>query len=172
MAFWELNPEMLGSLWLTASATRRGRGIISGEGLHDWGRRAVPLSNYTLAFAIQLKKSTESLVRVAEWLETTRYADLVPFWATATAGLPSISWPRLPGGDFSQPSVGTGAFQVAGLRGSLHQVTFESKLSVGTWKWCAKNWIPRSSWVCLLPTYEGAPAFECLYFYMHTDLVT
>jgi hypothetical protein len=33
--------------------------ITSAEGLHDWGRRAVPLLNYTLAFALQLGKNTE-----------------------------------------------------------------------------------------------------------------
>jgi hypothetical protein len=35
--------------------------ITSAEGLHDWGRRAVPLLNYTLALALQLRKSTENL---------------------------------------------------------------------------------------------------------------
>jgi hypothetical protein len=43
-----------------ASATWGG-GITSAEGLRDWGRRAVPLFNYTLAFALQLRKSTENL---------------------------------------------------------------------------------------------------------------
>jgi hypothetical protein len=42
MAVWGLNPELLGSLWLMASATWGGE-ITSAEGLHDWGRRAVPL---------------------------------------------------------------------------------------------------------------------------------
>jgi hypothetical protein len=36
-------------------------GIILAEGLHDWGMRAVPLFSYTLAFALQLRKSTENL---------------------------------------------------------------------------------------------------------------
>jgi hypothetical protein len=35
--------------------------IILAEGLHDWGMRAVPLFSYTLAFALQLRKSTENL---------------------------------------------------------------------------------------------------------------
>jgi hypothetical protein len=38
-----------------------GGGIILAEGLHDWGMRAVPLFSYTLAFALQLRKSTENL---------------------------------------------------------------------------------------------------------------
>jgi hypothetical protein len=30
------------------------------EGLHDWGKLAVPLLNYTLAFALQMKKTMEN----------------------------------------------------------------------------------------------------------------
>jgi hypothetical protein len=41
IALWGLNPEVLGLLWLMASATWGE--ITSAEGLHDWGRRAVPL---------------------------------------------------------------------------------------------------------------------------------
>jgi hypothetical protein len=41
VALWGLNPEVLGSLWLMASATWGE--ITSAEGLHDRGRRAVPL---------------------------------------------------------------------------------------------------------------------------------
>jgi hypothetical protein len=59
MAFWKLNPEEFGSLWLMASATWRK--ITLAEGLHDWGRQAEPLLNYTLAFALQLRKRTENL---------------------------------------------------------------------------------------------------------------
>jgi hypothetical protein len=62
-------------------------------------------------------------VRVAENLVTTRCADLAVFLGTASAGLLSISPPRLPVGDFSQPFVDTRAFQVAELRGSPHQPT-------------------------------------------------
>jgi hypothetical protein len=60
MALWELIPEVLGSLWLMASATWDG-GITSAEGLHDWGRRAVPLFSYTLVFASTLRKNTENI---------------------------------------------------------------------------------------------------------------
>jgi hypothetical protein len=38
------------------------------EGLHDWGMRAVPLFSYTLAFALQLRKSTENLSQ-GSWRE-------------------------------------------------------------------------------------------------------
>jgi hypothetical protein len=35
--------------------------ITLAEGLHVWGRRAESLLNYTLAFALQLRKSTQNL---------------------------------------------------------------------------------------------------------------
>jgi hypothetical protein len=70
--------------------------ITLAEGLHDWGRGALPLLNYALAFALQLRKSTENLSQVAELLETTRCVDLAVFLGTASAGLLSISPPRLP----------------------------------------------------------------------------
>jgi hypothetical protein len=58
VALWELNPGVMRSLWLKASAIWGG-GTLT-EGLHDWGRRAVTLLNYNLAFALQLRKSTEN----------------------------------------------------------------------------------------------------------------
>jgi hypothetical protein len=37
-----------------------GGGIILAVGLHDWGKRAVSLFCYILAFALQLRESTEN----------------------------------------------------------------------------------------------------------------
>jgi hypothetical protein len=59
MALWVKNPEILGSLWLMASA-------ISGKSLQlkasMIGEGApCPFFTYTLAFALQLRKSTENL---------------------------------------------------------------------------------------------------------------
>jgi hypothetical protein len=65
MDVWEFKPEGLGSLWRMASATWGG-GIILAGGLYRWGRRAVPLLNYALEFALQLRKSTEDLSQLAE----------------------------------------------------------------------------------------------------------
>jgi hypothetical protein len=59
----EFNPEGLGSLWLKASATLEALFWLKASMTE--GRRAVPLSNYTMAFALQLRKSTGNL-RVAE----------------------------------------------------------------------------------------------------------
>jgi hypothetical protein len=61
-AFWESNPEVLGSLWLMASAKfGRGGGITLFESLHIWRRREMPLSNYTVAFPLQLQKGKLNL---------------------------------------------------------------------------------------------------------------
>jgi hypothetical protein len=60
-----LNPQRLGYLLLEASATGKGKGVIFAEGLRNWDRPAVPILNYILAFALQLRKSPEK-VRVAE----------------------------------------------------------------------------------------------------------
>jgi hypothetical protein len=59
LVLWELKPEVLGSLWLTASATCGG--ITLTEGLLVLERWVVPLLNYTLAVALKLRKSKEIL---------------------------------------------------------------------------------------------------------------
>jgi hypothetical protein len=112
---WELNPEVLGSLLLMAS----GGEIILAESRHDLGRRAVSLLNYILAFALQLRKSTENLS------QGSRCADLAVFLGTASAGLLNVSPPRLPVGDFSQPLVGTAAFHVAKERERFGRIAEE-----------------------------------------------
>jgi hypothetical protein len=61
VALWELNPEVFGSLWQDRLCDWGGGGITSAKSLCDWGRRAVPILNSTLAFALQLRKSTENL---------------------------------------------------------------------------------------------------------------
>jgi hypothetical protein len=54
IALWGLNPEVMGSLWLMASTTSA-EGPMIGEG------GPCPFLNYTLAIALQLRKSTENL---------------------------------------------------------------------------------------------------------------
>jgi hypothetical protein len=52
------------SLRLKACATSEGGGVILTEFLHDWGRRAVLLFfNYTMEFALKLRKNTENLIQ-------------------------------------------------------------------------------------------------------------
>jgi hypothetical protein len=50
--------------------------ITSAEGLHDRGRRAVPLLSYTLAFALQLRKITENLSQGSGGGCTGKWRDL------------------------------------------------------------------------------------------------
>jgi hypothetical protein len=67
-------------------------GIALTEGLCDW-------ENYILAFALQLRKITENLSQGSQIVVSTGCLD----WP---AGLLTV-------GDFSQPLVGTSAFEVA-----------------------------------------------------------
>jgi hypothetical protein len=107
MAFWELNPEVLRSLWLMASATL--------------GRKFLRLKAFMIREGGHLRTEEKHLksIRVAECLETTCYADLVVFWGTASNGLLSIC---LHVGDFRHHSVGTNAFQAAGVRAYFQQL--------------------------------------------------
>jgi hypothetical protein len=89
MAFWELNPEVLGSLCLMASATLGGgeslrlKASMIGE-----GGRTLPLLNYTLAlFAFQLRKSTENLD------QDSRVAGDYTFRRLGRLSRDSLGWP-------------------------------------------------------------------------------
>jgi hypothetical protein len=98
-----------------------GRGNILSEGLYDWVRQTVPLWNYTLVSALQLRKST-----VSRFSRVVRHyyscADLAVSLGTASDGLLIFSPPRPQVCDFSQPLIGTSAFQVAELRSSPHHL--------------------------------------------------
>jgi hypothetical protein len=87
------------------------------------GRQAVPLFNYALAFALQLRKSTENLSQgsgaatgllVAPVLLSFEGQPRLACWTSVHLGYP---------GDFSQPLVGASASRVAGLRGLPQQLT-------------------------------------------------
>jgi hypothetical protein len=60
--------------------------IILAEGIHDCGGRAMPLLNCTLAFALQLRKSTENFSQCS-WIVSTL---LVPTWPSFWD---SLCWP-------------------------------------------------------------------------------
>jgi hypothetical protein len=154
MALWGLNPEVLWSLWLMASATW-GK-ITSAEGLNDWGKRAVPLLNYTLAFTLQLRKSTENL---------SQGSRVVGDYSLCRLGwllMDSLGWSA----EYQSTSVTRGWLQSAlgrhrclpscRTKGFPASANFESKLLVSALMWSAKNGIPKSSWISLLLTYQGA----------------
>jgi hypothetical protein len=92
------------------------------DGLHDWGRRAVPLLNYALAFDLQLRKSMKNLSQDSR---AVKRLILAPTWLSFV-GQPRLAcWTSVHlshPADFRQPSVGKNAFQVAELRGSPHQL--------------------------------------------------
>jgi hypothetical protein len=111
---WELNPEVLGSSWLKASATW-GRSLRLKASV--MGRRAVPL--FSLCPGIRL--TTEEKHGESQGSRAARGLLVAPTWLSFE-GLPRLAcWTSdrhgFPG-DFSQPAVGTGAFRVAVLRGS------------------------------------------------------
>jgi hypothetical protein len=73
--------------------------ITSAEGVYDWGRRAVPLLNYTLAFPLQLRKSTENLNQgsrvvgdyALRWLGWLYGQPRLACWASVHLGYPYVT---------------------------------------------------------------------------------
>jgi hypothetical protein len=123
---WELNLEV-GYLCLKASATFGGslRLKVSKIGC----RCSVPLFIYTLAFPLQLRKSTENLT-VAEHCWVLHIAST---WPPCMGGL---DWPAVhPSSSVDREGLQTAlgrrlsVFQVAELSGSPHQIT----LSRSSW---------------------------------------
>jgi hypothetical protein len=152
MALWGLNPDVLGSLCLMASATWGG--MTSAEGLHDWGGQAVPISIITLTFALQLRKRTENLsqgsqvvgdysLRRLGCLKMDSLGRLVEHQCTSV----TRGWLQSAlGRHRCLPSCRTKGFPAS--------ANFESKLSVSALMWSAKNGIPKlwyghASSVCL-----------------------
>jgi hypothetical protein len=102
-----------------------------------WGGGPCPFSHYALAFALQPRKSMENL---SQGSRAARGLLVAPTWPSSE-GQPRLScWtsdhPGFPG-DFSQPSVGTGAFRVTVLRGSPHQLT--SSRNSRSMLWCGRR---------------------------------
>jgi hypothetical protein len=135
-----------------------------------WGRRAcgrgvraVPrLCIYTLAFDLQQTKSTVNLSqgirRALGWTgpNAIRLVDL------AIAG-DGLDWPAGPCRPWISPqAMGSTLGQLKYLpscrtRGFPTSANVESKLAVRALMWSANGSTPRSSCVCLLLTYQGAP---------------
>jgi hypothetical protein len=90
-----VEPREMGSIWLRAWATLGG-GIILAEGLHDWGMRAVPLLSYTLAFSLQLRKSTQNLSQ-GSCDKAESESESLYDWRSV-----SLSWCRVPFGAHDQ----------------------------------------------------------------------
>jgi hypothetical protein len=69
-----IEPRRDGIAWLKTSETWEGS--ILAEGLRDWESRAVPFFDCTLAFALQLRKSTENLSHGRRSVLDTNCVDL------------------------------------------------------------------------------------------------
>jgi hypothetical protein len=134
----------------------RNVGVALAEGLCDLGESlrpkasvmgwwAVLLFNYALAFALQLRKSTENL---SQGGRADTGLHVAPTWLSFE-GQPRLAcWTTVnlgQSGDFSQPSVGTTTFRVARIRVFPASANFESKLSVNALMWSAKNGIHKFS---------------------------
>jgi hypothetical protein len=130
-----------------------------------WGEECGPcpdLTSHTLAFALQLRKITENLSqgsrKVLGW--SARYA--IRFVDLVIAG-DGLDWPagsfrpwltpKATGSTLGQrrylPSCRTREFPTS--------ANFESKLAVRALMWPANSGTPRSSCICLLLKYQGAP---------------
>jgi hypothetical protein len=94
-----LNPVRLGSLWIKTSASYERQEVILAEDLNAWREGEPGLFNYILAFALQLRKSTEHLS------ESSRAATgllVAPTWLYLRD---SLSWPA--GRQFTSLTLGT-----------------------------------------------------------------
>jgi hypothetical protein len=115
-----------------------------------------PLLIYTLAFASQLRKAREISVRIAEQCCVLLVASAL---SSCRGGL---DWPA----EHPSSSAYLGGLQrTLGRRRCLLScrnkgfpapVVFNSKLSCKVLMWWKKKGIPKSSWIYLLPTYQGA----------------
>jgi hypothetical protein len=83
-----------------------------------------PFFSYTLARALKVRKSMKN----QSGQPASHCINLAAILGAASNGLLSISPPWLPTCEFSQPLVGTSAFHVAELRGSLPQLTLSQSL--------------------------------------------
>jgi hypothetical protein len=114
--------------------------IILDEGLHDWGKRAMPLSNHTPAFAFQPKKNTENLSQGTRVVSRHYFLRRIGRLLRGTmTGMLSIN-PKVT--DVRQPSVGTSAFLVAKVRSSPHQLTLSRNLPLMFW-YGREEWNPQ-----------------------------
>jgi hypothetical protein len=143
---------------LKTSATGGGGGGVGtlAEGHRDWEERAVPLLNYTLAFALQLRKITENLSQFYRMVLDNNRCRLRRLFRG------SLDWPA----ERQSSSITRGWLQTAlgrhrclpncQTKGFPESANFESKLSVNALMLSAKNGIPKYSWIRLQLMYQGA----------------
>jgi len=116
----------------------------------------------TLAFALQLRKITVNLSQGNRMALGCSAPNAIHFVDLAIAG-DGLDWPAVPCHPWlSRQATGSTLGQVKYLpicrnRGFPTSANLESKLSIRALMWSANSGKPRSSCICLLLTYQGAP---------------
>jgi len=116
----------------------------------------------TLAFALQLRKITENLSQVNRMALGCSAPNAIGLVDLAIAG-DGLDWPAAPHRPWlTRQAMGSTLGQHKYLsscctRGFVTSAKFELKLSLRTLMWSANRGTPRSSCICLLRTYQGAP---------------
>jgi len=146
--------------WSYATFVRRlGKAAAPGGG--EYGPCRDFASN-TLAFALQPRKITENLSQGNRMALGCSAPNTIPFVYFTIAGN-GLDWPDVPCCPWhSRQATGSNLGQRKYLpscrtRGFPTSANFESKLSVRALMWSANSGTPRSSCICLLLTYQGAP---------------
>jgi hypothetical protein len=89
-------------------------------------------------------------------LDTSRSVDLASFLEAASTCLLSISPPSVVHGWLQSALSWHKCLPCCRNKGFPAPANFQSKLSVNALTWSAKNGIPKYSWICPSPTYQGA----------------
>ena len=125
-------------------------------------------ASYTLSFALQLKKSRKNLRLSASSRLTGAKRDSFSRLCYRRR------WPRLacwpPRSWLSRQSTRSALGQrkylpICRIRGFPTSTNLDSKLAVRALMWSTNNGIPRSSCICLLITYQGAPLARRIQLY-------
>jgi len=132
---------------------------------HRTGGECGPCHDFvwnTLAFALQLRKITENLSQCSRRALGWSAPNAIRLVDLAIAG-DVIDWPAVPCRPwFSRQTTASTLGQRKFLpscrtRGFPTSANFEPKLLVRALMWSANSGTPRSSCICLLFTYQGAP---------------
>jgi hypothetical protein len=129
--------------------------ITSAEGLRDGeaGRATYLIMPWHSLY--NWGKARETSVRTAEQPGDCSLRRIGCLCGTASAGLLDVRSPRFP--RWLQPALSPRrCLRSCRTKGFPASVNFDSKLSVNALMWSANNGIPKSSWICLLQTYQGA----------------
>ena len=107
-----------------------------------------------ILLATEIKSTVNTLVKVVEkcQLGTIHWVDMAALWVARKSCWSCFRCFRGPGSMLSQrtylPSSITKGFPTS--------ANFESNLLVRSFMWLVKKGTPKSSWICLLPVYQGA----------------